>query len=133
MINGNRSIIFHKNENHNIKRDLYIWKHNKSSKTKSIDDTENAFVAKVIELIKSGKRVVCPCSSKSVIEKKLKPALDQAGISEYKLYYSGIDKDDEEIKKDFSDANEAWNGMKCIAYSPIITIGTNNDTHNMFD
>lgn len=53
--NGTNSIIYHKNENHNIKRDLFIWKHNKSPK--QIEETENAFVSKVIELVKSGKQM----------------------------------------------------------------------------
>ena len=79
-------MIYHKNEHHNIKRDLYVWKHNKSPK--QIENTENAFVSKVIELLKSGKRIVCPCYSKSVIEQKLEPALIQAGITNYKLYFS---------------------------------------------
>lgn len=45
------------------------------------------------------------------------------------MYYSADHKkDDKEIKEDFSDANKAWNGLRLVAYSPIITIGTNNDT-----
>lgn len=30
--NGDRSIIYHKNEHHNIKFDIFIWNHNKSPK-----------------------------------------------------------------------------------------------------
>ena len=65
----------------------------------------------MIELLKSGKRIVCPCSSKSVIEKKLKPALDKEKITNYKLYFSDNNKDDKDIKEDFADANKAWNGL----------------------
>lgn len=135
LFNGNKSIIFHKNEHHNIKRDLFIWRHNKCPR--NIEETETAFVSKVIELLKYGKRLVCPCSSKSVIKDILVPSLIKAGYTngdDFKVYYSDdINKDDKMIKADFSDANKAWNGLKLIAYSPIITIGTNNDTPDMFD
>lgn len=49
IFNGNRSILFHKNEYHNIKRDLFIWVHNKCPK--QIEATEDKFVSKVLELL----------------------------------------------------------------------------------
>jgi hypothetical protein len=64
----------------------------------------------------------------------LVPALTKAGYNigeDFKAYYSdNHHADDEWIKADFADANKAWNGLKLVAYSPIITIGTNNDTRD---
>ncbi len=62
----------------------------------------------------------------------MEPALKKIGYvwgKDFKTYYSDNHNiDDKLIKEDFSDANKAWNGLKLVAYSPIITIGTNNDT-----
>lgn len=68
-ISGDRKISFEKNEQHNIKRDLFIQRHNKQvfcpkQKKNMIDDCEDECISKIISLIKEGKRVVFPCASK---------------------------------------------------------------------
>nr|QOI90572.1 hypothetical protein HWQ62_00441 [Pyramimonas orientalis virus] len=78
-------------------------------------------VSHVMDLLKKGKRVVCPCSSKFMVDTLYETVSSLLPNLNIKRYTSESSRS--ELYKDSLDTNNAWSNIDLLIYSPTISAG----------
>ena len=78
-------------------------------------------ITHIINLLRGGKRVVCPCSSKTMVDTIYETVTSLLPNLKAKRYTSESSRS--ELYKDSLNTNEAWSELDLLIYSPTISAG----------